>query len=146
MKIKSFRILLPPRETVGAVFRFSLILNFEALGKIREEYVLETACGANLGALSAAPALFVVYFGKIVYNLNSSLGASLNAFAAGNAGILTYLASLSTLILVAAHINNRRFLRNERDNMLGAGIYAKTSTDATAGINVINTVINADSV
>ena len=61
---------------------------------------------ADLDAGAAAGAFIVIYSCEVVYHLDSSFGAGLFAFAAGNTAVLTELADLSALIVVITFNND----------------------------------------
>ena len=72
------------------------MLRAVTLGKIRR---LQSLLRTYLYALSAVVALTVIYHGKIVDHLDRSAFAVELTFLAADAGILTFLHSLSSLSL-----------------------------------------------
>ena len=103
--------------------------------------------GADLAALSAVNALFVIDSREIVLNNDSTRGAVLFTLAAGDTAVLTVHSYLSTLVMIVAGNRNARGVANEMDNVVGAFLCAKTAADALSRVDRGNaSVIYADSV
>ena len=102
--------------------------------------------GTTLHANTATGALGIVDDRQIVHHRNGALRAVLFALLTGNTSIGTDLAGDCALLLIAAdHCSGRR-LGHQGDNLLGAGFYANSATDAFSCIYTGDTVLYTDSV
>ena len=101
---------------------------------------------ADLGTFAAGDALAVIDNGKVVFHVDRIRRAGLFAFFAGDTAVCAFLANDCAFFFITA--NNYCFCicRNERDYSLGAGLYAKTATDAKLFVYPCNAVLNADGV
>ena len=102
--------------------------------------------GASLSTFAATNALALINVSKVIGNGNSLMLAGLNALHAADAACLTSLHSLCALLLVVAHYKQLVVSRNNLDNVVGAGLSAKSAADAGIGINMSNAILNVDSV
>ena len=102
--------------------------------------------GASLSTFAAAYALALIDVSKVIGNGNSLMLAGLNALHAADAACLASLHSLCALLLVVAHYKQLVVSGNYLDNVVGAGLSAKSAADAGIRINVSNAVLDVDSV
>jgi len=102
--------------------------------------------GAGLSTFAAAYALALIDVSKVIGNGDSLVLAGLNALHAADAACLASLHSLCALLLVVAHYKQLVVSRNNLDNVIGAGLSAKSAADAGIRINVSNAVLNIDSI
>ena len=111
-----------------------------------EVALVDTMNGANLGAFAAAGTLVVVDNGKVVNDLDSTVGAGLLALAAGDTAVLAALADCRALIVIRALYNDALGILDKMNDAIGALACAHTASDTFGGIDLGNAVINSDSV
>jgi hypothetical protein len=83
---------------------------------------------------------------KIIFHFYCAVFAGSHAFSATYASVLASLASVRTLILVAAHNRCGSTARNHGDNLFRASRFANAATHAKAHVYMRDTVFNADSI
>lgn len=125
---------------VGMLLRVTLV---GGIGTVKE-HLGNTAGGANLFAVAAICALFVVDDGKIVYNGDGTAGAFPFTFLAANAAGLTGFSGIGTLIVVAAVNDEPDIFRDDMDQMVGAFFCAKTTADTKIQINFGKAVLDVN--
>ena len=84
--------------------------------------------GAKLLTAKAFDAPLAVDPWNPILHHDDVCGADLRAFFASDTGIFTRFASIGTLLLIAAHIGNRRLLGQHGDDLLRAGLRTKTAS------------------
>jgi hypothetical protein len=102
--------------------------------------------GANLNARSAACAKRIIDGGKVAFNLNRTVGASLLALHATNASVGALLASDSALIVVRALNNNLNGVVYKLNDVVGAFANAHAAADALLGVYQSHAVLNVNGI
>ena len=97
--------------------------------------------GANLNARSAACAKRVIDGGKVAFNLNRTVGASLLALHTANASVGALLAGDSTLIVVRALNNDLYGVVYKLNDVVGAFANAHAASNALCGVYLCNAVL-----
>jgi len=91
-------------------------------------------------------AFFVINDCVVIDNGNSAVRTGLFALLTADAGILTVLASIRALFLIGAEVSNYRILGDHRDDVLGTSLSARAAADTSSGVDMCDTVANADSI
>ncbi len=120
--------------------RFIALLLSKNLFFFGKEYAVNRA---YLGTFTAGDTFFVIYYGNIVFNVNSIRRAVLFALSAGDTAVCTFLANDGTFFFVTTHNGGFRARGNEGDDALRAGLYAKPASDAKLFVYPCNAVFNA---
>lgn len=107
---------------------------------------VDTVYGADLYADGTARAKLVVDSSKVVFDLDSSVGAGLFALHTTDASVFALLACDSALFVVGAFHNHSGGVVYYLDNIIGTLTRAYTASDTFSGVNSRNAVFNADSV
>ena len=114
--------------------------------KVREVNCFEASGRTAAYTFFASGAFCVINYSAVINYGNSAVRTSLFAFFTSDTSVFTSLAGICALVLVAAIYNCLRFLRNHRNYLFGANIYAKTATYAQTGIYSSNAIFYAYSV
>ena len=114
--------------------------------EIGEEYLLKTTSGASVYTFSASRTFGVVDDGAVVNYRDCTGGTSLFALFARDTSVLARLAGICALVLVAAIYRSCGFLGNHRNYMSGACFSANAATETTAGVDMRNSITDADSI
>ena len=118
----------------------------DVLGDVGEHDLLHAARGTNVVANAASLTLIIINLCQIIRDGDGIVGASLLTLHAADAGVLTVLASISALFGVAAHDHGLSLLRDHGNDLLGADDHAHAASEATGGIYVGDTVLQANGV
>ena len=101
---------------------------------------LDNVAGADIGAVAALYALGNIYHGEIILD-NDRVGGTLAlALHAADAAGFTYLIYRSSLVVAGAGNFNMLIVRNELDDLLGAGVDTRTAANALFTIDLGNAV------
>ena len=122
-----------PHKREGFIFKLS-----SALG--------DALLGACIGTETATDAEGLIDACEEVCNGDSAVGTSLLALHTADAACLTNLHSSGTLIVVAAVNSDSSSLGNDLDDLVRTGLGAESAADASSGIDMSDTVFDADSV
>lgn len=101
---------------------------------------LNNVAGADIGAVSALYALGNIDLGQIVFDDDCVCRAFLLALHAANTACFANLHHLCALVHAAACYEHVLVIRNELDNLLGAGISTSTTADALFAVNLCHAV------
>ena len=124
--------------------RFAKLFKVGAANEVAGVY---TSHRTHRLASPATRALGIIDGGKIVNNLDCTVGTGLFALAAGYTAVKTNLANLCDLAVAVALYNNARCVVNKMNNAVGAGLYTNTATDTLSRIDFGNILFgDADSV
>ena len=85
----------------------------------------------------------MVYFSKIIHHFDCTFGTGFFAFFTADAGVFAHLSCVGTLVGVGAHYRGMIFSRNHGNDVLGAGNFAKTASDAERGVDMSDSVTHA---
>ena len=153
MEEKSSFFFVPAVVTYGKSEKTAILtqnfrrksLEMSAADKIAGMYTFHRA---HVMASSAAGTLLVIDGGKVVFNLNCSLGAGFFAFSATDTAVGADLAHLSALIMARALNNNTGGVVYKADNSVGTFLYTETAADTFSGVDLSYAFfgIDADSV
>ena len=111
-----------------------------------EVALVDTMNGADSGTLTAAGTLVVVDNGKVVNNLDSTVGTGLLALAAGNTAVLAALANCRALIMTGALYDYANGILNKMDDAVRTLACAHTATDTLGGVDLGNAVLDRNGV
>ena len=98
---------------------------------------------ASLCALTATVAKRIIDHGKIVGNLDGTVGTNLLTLHTSDTTVGAALSCNRTLLVIGALHNNLRGVVDELDHVIGAGADTYAASDTFLRVYVSNTVLNA---
>lgn len=120
-----------------------LLIYGGAFGKVGLFYAFY---GTNFGAYSATRAFFVIYDGKIVFNLYRIRGTVYLAFFTSDTTVFAFLANDGAFFFIGADDGCFRSYGNKGNYMLGTRFYTQPTAYTEAWVYTCDSVIDADGV
>lgn len=94
-----------------------------------------------LAASTAVDTFFIIYRSKVILDNNSTGGAGLFAFSAGNTAIFAVLTHLRALIMIVTGYSNARGIADKVDYAVGAFFYTHSATYAFSWVDSCNALV-----